>query len=236
MRRWDHRWRGRWRTGSMSSPNTGFRCRTVVRRLEATPTPWSRANGLAAVVYLSMKRVGVQMPALFVMLFLEGGSSDLRSVNLYYEAPEAIKVLVSRACQSWQFAKLAASRTATPFEGLNDQVLWQPPLAVLKNEAGGVSAIEAAAYRACLKMQLWPKDRKALHGLAGDDSELSDLCGEGLDSLEHRNWECARTVGFRADVFKQFTNRYRTMMQRGDRLFLDLGLVIGAFPVLQTQP
>ena len=85
-------------------------------------------------------------------------------------------------------------------------------------------------------MQLWPKDRKALHGLAGDDSELCDLCGEGLDLLEHRNWECARTVGFRADVIEQFPNRYRTMMQRGDRLFLDLGLVTGSFPVLPTHP
>ena len=78
-----------------------------------------------------------------------------------------------------------------------------------------VSANEAAAFRACLKMQLWP---------------------EGLDSLEHRNWECARTVGFRADAFEQFPNRYRTMMQRGDRLFLDLGLVTGSFPVLPTHP
>ena len=77
-------------------------------------------------------------------------------------------------------------------------------------------------------MQLWPKVRNALHGLAGDNSELCDLCGEGLDSLEHRNWECARTLSFRADVIEQFPNRDRTMMQRGDRLFLDLGLVTGS--------
>ena len=71
------------------------------------------------------------MPAPVVMLFLEDGSSDLRSVNLCYEAPETIKVLVSRACEQRQLAQLAACRTAAPFEGLNDQVLWPPPLAVL---------------------------------------------------------------------------------------------------------
>ena len=200
----------------------------MVRRLEATTTPWARASGPAAVVYLSMKRVGVQMPAPLVMLFVEDGSTNLRSVNLYNEAPEKVRVFVCRACELWQFAKLAASRTATPLEGLNDQVLWQPPLAELKNEAGGVSAIEAAVYRACLKIQPRPKGRKAF--------ELCDLCGEGVDSLEHRNWECARTVGFRADVIEQFPNRYRTMMQRGNRLFLDLGLVTGSFRVLQTHP
>ena len=112
----------------------------MVRRLEATSTPWARANGPAAVVYLSMKRVGVQMPAPFVMLFLEDGSTSLRSVNLYYEAPETVRVLVFRACEMWQWAKLAASRTATPFEGLNDQVIWKPPLAVATRVAGGVSA------------------------------------------------------------------------------------------------
>ena len=104
-------------------------------RLEATATPWARANGPTAVVYLSMRRVGVEMPAPFAMLFHEDGSSSLRSVNLYYEAPETIKVLVCRACEHWQFEKLAASRTADPFESLNDQVLWQPPLVVLRNEA-----------------------------------------------------------------------------------------------------
>ena len=208
----------------------------MVRRLEATTMPWARADGLAAVVYLSMKRVGVQMPAPFVMLFLEDGAANLRSVNFYYEAPETVRVLVCRACEMWQWAKLAASRTATPFEGLNDQVLWKPPLAVAKNEAGGISANDAAAFRACLTMQLWPKDRKALHGLPGDDSQLCDLCCEGLDSLEHRNWECARTAAFRAEVIEQFPNRYRNTLQRRDRLFLDLGLVTGSFPVLPTLP
>ena len=43
-------------------------------------------------------------------------------------------------------------------------------------------------------------------------------------------------LGFRADVIEQFPNRYRTMMQRGDRLFLDLVLVTGSFPVLPTHP
>ena len=60
----------------------------MVRRLESASKPWARANGPAAVVYLSMKRVGIQMPAPFVMLFLEDGSTNLRSINLFYEAPE----------------------------------------------------------------------------------------------------------------------------------------------------
>ena len=184
----------------------------MVRRLEATTTPWARANGPAAVVYLSLKRVGIQMPAPFVMLFLEDGSTNLRSVNLYYEAPETVRVLVGRACEMWQCAKLAASRTATPFEGFDGQVLWKPPLAVAKNEAGGMSANDPSAFPACLKMQLWPKDRKALHGLAGDDDVLCDLCGLGLDSLEHRNWECVRAAGFRAELIEQFPSQYRTMM------------------------
>ena len=84
----------------------------MVLRLEATTLPWARANGRAAVVYLSMKRVDVQMPAPFAMLFLEDGSANLRSVNFYYEAPETVRVLVCRACEMWQWAKLAASRTA----------------------------------------------------------------------------------------------------------------------------
>ena len=74
----------------------------------------------------------------------------------------------------WQWAKLAASRTATPFEGLVDQIIWKPALAVATRAAGGVSANHAATFRACLKMQLWPKDRKALHGLAGDSDQLCD--------------------------------------------------------------
>ena len=88
----------------------------MVRRLEATTTPWALANGPAAVVYLSMKRVGVQMRAPFVMLFLEDGSTNLRIGNLYYESPETVRILVCRACELWQWAKLAASRTATPFD------------------------------------------------------------------------------------------------------------------------
>ena len=84
----------------------------MVRRLESANKPWARANGPAAVVYLSMMRVGIQMPAPCVMLFLEDGSTNLRSINLYYEAPETVRALVSRACEMWQWAKLAASRTA----------------------------------------------------------------------------------------------------------------------------
>ena len=141
----------------------------MVRRLEATSTPWARADGPAAVVYLSMKRVGIQMPALYVMLFLEEGSTNLRSVDLYYEAPETVRVLVCRACEMWQWAKPA------PFEGLIEQVIWKPPLVVATRAAGGVSANDAATFRACLKMQLWPKDRKAVHGLAGDDDQLCDF-------------------------------------------------------------
>ena len=104
-------------------------------------------------MYLSMKRVGVQVPAPFVMLFLEDGSTNLRSVHLYNEAPETVRVLVCRACELWPFAKLAASRTATPFEGLNDQVSLATTLAALKNEAGGVTAIEAAAV--CGPVSKW---------------------------------------------------------------------------------
>ena len=107
---------------------------------------------------------------------------------------------------------------------------------MLKNEAGGVTARDAAECRACLKMPLWTKDRKVLHGLLGGNGELCDLCGEGLDSLEHRYWECSRTASFRANVLEKLPNRYRTMMQRGDREFLDFGLVTGSFPVLQTHP
>ena len=158
-----------------------------------------------------------------IILIFQDGSC----VNLYHDAPETIKVLVCRACEQWQFAKLAASRTAAPFESFNEQVLWQPPLAVLKNEAGGVTASEAAAYHACLKMQLW---------IAGEDCDLCDSCGEGVDSLEHRNWECSRTECFRAAVRDQFPNRYKTMMERGGRLFLELGLVAGTFPVPKTHP
>ena len=170
-----------------------------------------------------MKRVGIQMPAPFVMLFLEDGSTNLRSINLYHEAPETVRALVSRVCEMWQWAKLAASRTATPFEGLVDQVIWKPPLAVATRAAGGVSANAAATFRACLKMQLWPKDRKALHGLAGDDDQLCDLCKECIDSLEHRNWECVHTVGFRSELIEKFPNRFQSVMRRPNRLFLDLG-------------
>ena len=182
-----------------------------------------------------MKRVGIQMPAPFVMLFLGDGSTNLRSINLYYEASETVRVLVCRACEMWQWAKLAASRTATPFEGLVDQVIWKPPLAVATRAAGGVSANDAATFRACLKIQLWPKDRKALHGLAGDDDQLCDLCKECIDSLEHRNWECVHTVGFRAELIEKFPNRFQSVMRRPS-LFLHLGLVTGSFLVLPTHP
>ena len=75
----------------------------MVRRLEATTTPWARVNDPAAVVHLSMKRVGVQMPAPFVMLFLGDESTNLRIVYLYYDAPETVRILVCRACdrRSW---------------------------------------------------------------------------------------------------------------------------------------
>ena len=108
-----------------------------------------------------MNRVGIQMPAPLVMLLLKDGSTNLHCVNLYYEAPETVRVFVCRACEMWQWAKLAASRTATLFEGFNDQILWKPPLAVASKAAGGISANDAAAFRACLKVQLGPKDRKA---------------------------------------------------------------------------
>ena len=176
------------------------------------------------------------MPAPFILLFLEDGSTDLRSVNLYYEAPETVRCLVSRACEMWQWAKLADSRTATPFEGLVDQVIWKPSFTVATKATGGVSAGDAAAFRACLKMQLWPKDRKALHGLAGDCDQLSELCHEGVDSLEHRNYECVHTQGFRANLIEKFPNRFESMMRMRNRLFLDLGLVTGSFPVLPTHP
>ena len=99
----------------------------MVRRLKATTTPWARANGPEAVVYLTMKRVRVEMPAPFVMLFLEDGSTNFRSVNLYYEAPETVRILVCRACELRQWAKLAASRTATPFDVIRSSGnrLWQ---------------------------------------------------------------------------------------------------------------
>ena len=204
----------------------------MVQRLDATSETWARANGPAAVVHLSMKPVGIQMPAPFVKLFLEDGSTNLRSINQYYEAPKTAKVLVCRACEMWQWAKLAASRTATPFI---DQVIWKPPLAVATRAAGGVSANDAA-FRACLKMQLWPKDRKALHGLPGVDDQLCNMCNECIDSLEHRNWECVQTVGFRAALIEKFPIRFESVMRMRNRLFLDLGLVTGSFPVLPTHP
>ena len=101
---------------------------------------------------------------------------------------------------------------------------------------GCVSANDAATFRACLKMQLWPKDRKALHGLAGHDDQLCDLCHECIDSLEHRNWECVHTVGFRAELIEKFPNRFESLMRMRNRLFLDLALVTGSFPVLPTHP
>ena len=94
----------------------------------------------------------------------------------------------------WQWAKLAASRTATPFEVLTDQVIWKSPLAVATRVAGGVSASDAATFRAYLKMQLWPKDRKALHGLAGDDDQLCDLCKECIDWTTRTGNVCIQWV------------------------------------------
>ena len=127
-------------------------------------------------------------------------------------------------------------QTATPFEGLNDQVIWKPPLAVATRAASGVSANDVATFRACLKVQLWPKHRKAVHGFAGDDDQMCDLCNECFDSLEHRNWECVHTVGFRAELIEKFPNRFGSMMRMRNRLFLELGLVSGSFPVLPTHP
>ena len=75
-----------------------------------------------------------------------------------------------------------------------------------------------------------------MHGLAGDDDQLCDLCKECIDSLEHRNWECVHTVGFRAELIEKFPNRCQSVMRRPNRLFLDLGLVTGSFPVLPTHP
>ena len=75
-----------------------------------------------------------------------------------------------------------------------------------------------------------------MHGLAGDDDQLCDLCNECIDSLEHRNWECLHTAGFRAELIEKFPNRFQSVMRRPNRLFLDLGLVTGSFPVLPTHP
>ena len=148
-------------------------------------------------VYLSMKRVWIQMPAPFVML-------SLSLEDVVNELPQCQPVLLGSRDGQWSLfvvrAKCGNGRSwlrvvlRPPFEGLNDQVLWKPPLAVAKNEAGGISANDAAAFRACLKMQY----------------------GLGPDSVEHRIWECVRAAGFRAELIELFTNRYRTMMQRRD--------------------
>ena len=189
-----------------------------------------------AVVYLTMKRVGVQMLAPFVMLFLEDGSTNLRSVNLYYEAPDTVRVLVCRACELWQFAKLAASRTATPFEGLNDQVLWQPPLGALLLRLAAFLRTKRRRFGLASKCNYGIKTGRLCIVLLETIVNCATCAAKASIRLSNRNWVCTRTVGFRADVIEQFPNRYRTMMQRGDRLFLDLELVTGSFPVLPTHP
>ena len=54
----------------------------------------------------------------FVMLFLEDGSTNLRNMNLYFEALETVRVLVCHACEMWQMGETGCQLDGgRPFEG-----------------------------------------------------------------------------------------------------------------------
>ena len=176
----------------------------MVRRLESARKSWARTNGRAAVVDLSSNVLGFRCQRRLSCSFLKMGQqiSAVSTCTVRCLRRSGFSFVVLAKCGNGRNWLPVGRRLRS--KGSLISFFWKPPLAVATRAAGGVSANDAATFRACLKMQLWPKDRKALHGLAGDDDQLCDLCKECIESLEHRNWECVHTVGFRAELIEKF--------------------------------
>ena len=69
-----------------ASLRTVAKRRHMKRRLERARKPWALATGPASVMFLSMKRIGVQMPVDIVLLL-----QDCRTFNLQCESPKTVK-------------------------------------------------------------------------------------------------------------------------------------------------
>ena len=183
--------------------------------MRPTKPRWSAARGPAAVVRLTLERLGWQWPRAWELVSATGAR-----YNLGQHPPALIKKCLIEATRrtleiqvgetlrgrGWSESdQIAPVIWSSPCPPAGQRVCFDAAIGVLREK--GISELEKGTLQAILAGATWTRTRLAAAGYEVDTT--CPMCRSGEDTLHHRLWYCPASAALRDGLPKDMVSDAR---------------------------